>query len=187
MADNGAAERLIERYWDGLLEAEPLLGTAIGDERYDDRLPDPGPEGRAERERLHRGALDEAAALDGSALDGDSRITLDILDAIARRELATLEHRTDRLSAVSHLWGPAGLVGELASLQQTDTPERVERYAARIAATPAFYEAVQEVMREGIADGITAPRIVVERTLAQTDRLIEAGGGGAPPPPPPPP
>ena len=102
MADDGAAE-LIERYWEGLLEAEPLLGTAIGDERYDDRLPDPGPGGRADRERLHRGALDEAAALDRAALDDDTRITLDILDAIARRELAGLEHRTDRLSAVSHL------------------------------------------------------------------------------------
>ena len=180
MADNGAAERLIERYWEGLLEAEPLLGTAIGDERYDDRLPDPGPEGRAERERLHRGALDEAAGLDGSALEDDTRIALDILDAIARRELAALEYRTDRLSAVSHLWGPAGLVGELASLQQADTPERVERYAARIAATPAYYEAVKEVMREGIADGVTAARIVVERALAQTERLIEAGAQDSP-------
>ena len=180
MGDAGAAERLIERYWEGLLRTEPLLGTAIGDERYDDRLPDPGPEGRAERERLHRGALEEAAGLDGSALDDDARITLDILDAIARRDLATLEHRTDRLSVVSHLWGPAGLVGELASLQRADTPERVDRYAARIAATPAYYEAVREIMREGIGDGVTAPRIVVERTLAQTDRVIEAGAQDSP-------
>jgi len=180
MTDDGAAGRLIERYWDDLLALEPLLGTAIGDERYDDRLPDPGPDGRAERERLHRGALDEAAALNGSALDDDTRITLDILDAIARRELAGLEHRTDRLSAVSHLWGPAGLIGELASLQQADTPERVERYTARLAATPAYYEAVHEIMREGIGDGVTAPRIVVERTLAQTDRLIDAGAQDSP-------
>lgn len=180
MTDDGAAGRLIERYWDDLLELEPLIGTAIGDERYDDRLPDPGPDGRAERERLHRGALDEAAALNGSALDDDTRITLDILDAIARRELAGLEHRTDRLSAVSHLWGPAGLIGELASLQRADTPERIERYAARLAATPAYYEAVLEIMREGIGDGVTAPRIVVERTLAQTDRLIEAGAQDSP-------
>src|SRR5262245_21613670 len=175
-----AAERLIERYWEGLLEAEPMLGTAIGDERYDDRLPDPGPEGRARRERLHRGALDEAAGLDGSGVDDDTRITLDILDAIARRELATLEHRTDRLSAVSHLWGPAGLIGELASLQRSDTAERVERYVARIAATPAYYEAVREIMREGIDDGVTAPRIVVERTLAQTERVIKAGAQDSP-------
>src|SRR5262245_2741923 len=180
MTGDGAAERLFERYWEGLLEAEPILGTEIGDERYDDRLPDPGPEGRAERERLHRGALEEIALLDGSELGADTRITLDILEAIARRELASLEHRTDRLSAVSHLWGPAGMIGELASLQRADTPERLEKYAARISATPAYYEATREIMREGIADGVTAPRIVVERALAQTDRLIEAGAEDSP-------
>src|SRR6187549_3687644 len=109
MTGDGTAERLFERYWEGLLEAEPILGTEIGDERYDDRLPDPGPEGRAERERLHRGALEEIALLAGLKLQPYTRITLDILETVARRDLASLEHRTDRLSAVSHLWGPAGL------------------------------------------------------------------------------
>ncbi|HEU4832204.1 MAG TPA: DUF885 domain-containing protein, partial [Actinomycetota bacterium] len=181
MGDDGtAADRLLERYWDGLLEVEPLLGTAIGDERFDDRLPDPGPVGRAERERLHRGALEELGLLEVDELDEDRRVSLDILEAIARRDLAVLEHRTDRLNAVSHLWGPAGLVGELASLQRADTPERIERYAARIAATPAFYDAEIEIMREGIADGVTAPRIVAERALAQTERLIEAGAEDSP-------
>ena len=101
MGDDGtAADRLLERYWDGLLEVEPLLGTAIGDERFDDRLPDPGPVGRAERERLHRGALEELGLLEVDELDEDRRVSLDILEAIARRDLAVLEHRTDRLSAV---------------------------------------------------------------------------------------
>src|SRR4029450_8249499 len=96
------------------------------------------------------------------------------------RARAALDHRTDRLNAVSHLWGPAGLVGELASLQRADMPERIERYAARIAATPAFYDAELEIMREGIADGGTAPRVVAERALAQTERLIEAGAEDSP-------
>src|SRR5262245_25397841 len=94
MADDGAAERLIERYWEGLLEAEPLLGTEIGDERYDDRLPDPGPQGRAQRERLHRGALEEIGLPDGTELNDDTRITLDILETIATRDPAALERRS---------------------------------------------------------------------------------------------
>ncbi|HEY7660645.1 MAG TPA: DUF885 domain-containing protein [Actinomycetota bacterium] len=175
-----AAQKLIDRYWGGLLQTEPLLGTVVGDRRYDDRLPDPGPDGRAARESLHRGALEELALLPRDLPDEDVRLSLDILAAIADRDLASLEHRTDRLWAVSHLWGPAALIGELASLQLADTPERLERYAARIAATPAFYDAAIEVMREGVADGVTAPRIVVERTIAQTDRLLAAGPDGSP-------
>lgn len=180
MTQDEAARRLIDRYWDGLLETEPLLGTAVGDERFDDRLPDSGPDGRGARQRLHAGALEEMGLLDRNELADDLRVSLDILEAIAHRDLAALEHRIDRLSAASHLWGPAGLVGELASLQRADTPERLERYVARISATPAFYDATAEVLREGIADGVTAPRIVVERAIAQTERIIEAGAGSSP-------
>src|SRR4029450_1903695 len=60
------------------------------------------------------------------------------------------------------------------------TAERIDRYTARIAAPPAFYDAELEIMREGIADGVTAPRIVAERALAQTERLIEAGAAEPP-------
>jgi uncharacterized protein (DUF885 family) len=176
----GAARDLIDRYWEGLLRTEPLLGTVVGDERFDDRLPDPSAEGRAARELLHRGALGELDRVPRDLPDEDVRLSLDILEAIARRDLAALEHRTDRLWAVSHLWGPAGLVGELASLQRTDTPERVERYVARLSGMPAFYDAAIEVMHEGVSDGVTAPRIVVERAIGQAERIVEAGVDGSP-------
>lgn len=168
-----AARELVDRYWERLLEHEPLLGTMVGDERYDDRLPDPSEQGRAARETLHRSALEELALLDRDQQDEDLRTTLDILEAIATREIAGLEHRLDRLSSVSHLWGPGGLIGELASMQRADTPERLDRYVARLSAAPAFYDAVMDVMRDGVAAGVTAPRVVVERAVAQVERLIE--------------
>lgn len=167
-----AARALADRYWQQLLEHEPMLGTMVGDERYDDRLPDPSEAGRAARETLHRTALEELALLDRDLADEALRTTLDVLEAIAEREIAGLEHRLDRLSSVSHLWGPGGLIGELASMQRADTPDRLDRYVARLSAAPAFYDAILDVMRDGVAAGITAPRVVVERAVAQVERLI---------------
>lgn len=167
-----AARALADRYWQQLLEHEPMLGTMVGDERYDDRLPDPSESGRAARETLHRTALEELALLDRDLGDEALRTTLDVLEAIAEREIAGLEHRLDRLSAVSHLWGPGGLIGELASMQRADTPDRLDRYVARLSAAPTFYDAILDVMRDGVAAGITAPRVVVERAVAQVERLI---------------
>ena len=46
MNDAGRAVALADRFWEELLEREPIFATAIGDERYDDRLPDIGEEGR---------------------------------------------------------------------------------------------------------------------------------------------
>lgn len=170
--DIQGARTLADRYWEGLLEHEPVLGTMVGDERYDDRLPDPSESGRAAREAFHRSALEELGLLERDLDDEALRTTLDVLEAIATRELAYLEHRLDRLSAVSHLWGPGGLVGELASMQRADTPERLERYLARLSAAPAFYAAIEDVMRDGVAAGVTGPRVVVERAVAQVERLL---------------
>ncbi|MGH2635247.1 MAG: DUF885 domain-containing protein [Actinomycetota bacterium] len=167
-----AARALVDRYWERLLEEEPLLGTMVGDERYDDRLPDPGEAGRAARETFHRSALEELALLDRELDDEGLRTTLDVLEAIAEREITGLEHRLDRLSSVSHLWGPGGLIGELASMQRADTPERLDRYLARLSATPAFYDAILDAMRDGVASGVTGPRVVVERAIAQVERLL---------------
>src|SRR6185369_8795343 len=173
-----AARALVDRYWEGLLELEPFLGTMVGDDRYDDRLPDPSEAGRAARETFHRGALEELALLDRDLDDETLRTTLDMLEAIASRELSSLEHRLDRLWSVSHLWGPGGLVGELASMQRVDSPERLDRYLARLNATPAYYDAVLGIMQDGLAAGVTAPRIVVERAVAQVERLLETPAEG---------
>jgi len=169
--DRGRA--LVDAYWEGLLENDPLLGTLVGDERFDDRLPDPGEEGRARREALHRRALRDLDGIDRSAVrDVGVRTGLDMLEAIAARDLAEIEHRLDRLQVVSHLSGPGQLLGELGSLQRADTPEHLDRYLARLAATPVFFEAVAEVARDGVRAGVTAPRVVVERAVAQVERLL---------------
>lgn len=169
--DRGRA--LVDAYWEGLLENDPLLGTLVGDERFDERLPDPGEEGRARRETLHRRALQDVDRIDRSAVrDVGVRTALDMLEAIAGRDLAEIEHRLDRLQVVSHLWGPGQLLGELGSLQRADTPERLDRYLGRLSATPAFFEAVAEVARDGVRAGVTAPSVVVERAVAQVERLL---------------
>ncbi|MGH2650825.1 MAG: DUF885 family protein, partial [Actinomycetota bacterium] len=166
------ARALVDDYWEGLIEADPLLGTLVGDERFDDRLPDPSEAGRSKREALHRRARTQLEALDRDVPDVGVRTSLDMLEAIALRDLAEIDHRLDRLRVVSHLWGPGQLFGELGSLQRADTPERLDRYLARLDAAPDFFAAVNDVVREGVRAGVTAPRVVVERSVAQVERLM---------------
>jgi uncharacterized protein (DUF885 family) len=166
------ARALADRYWDGLLEHEPLFGTQVGDERYDDRLPDPSEAGLERRAAFQREALDDLRSIDRSGLDPTLRTTLDILEASATRDLAAIEQRIDRLQAVSHLWGPGQLVAELGTMQRADTPERLDRYLTRLRAIPGFLDAVGDVARDGVRAGVTSPRVVAERAVAQVERLL---------------
>ncbi len=166
-------DHLADQTWEGLLEREPLIGTFVGDERYDDRLSDPSEAGRSAEETAMRAGLRDLAELDRTDLDEGRQVTADILEAICSRSLARLEHRLDLLDVANHMNGAVSTLGQIATLQRADTPERLDRLDARLRAFPTYLEASIELLREGVAKQVTAPRVVAERTLGQVDRLLE--------------
>ena len=167
-----AARELAGRFWDQLLEINPVIGTFIGDERFDDRLPDPSEEGLSARKSLFDGALSDLAAIDIESMDLEMRTTLAVLETGARRELSDIEHRIDRFQAVTHLFGPGTLISTLGSTQQADTPERLENYVRRLGAFPHFLEETGKVALEAAKVGQVAPALVVDRAIAQVERLL---------------
>jgi uncharacterized protein (DUF885 family) len=166
-------DHLADQTWEGLLEREPLIGTFVGDERYDDRLSDPSEAGRSAEETAMRAGLRDLADLDRTDLDEGRQVTADILEAICSRSLARLEHRLDLLDVANHMNGAVSTLGQIATLQRADTPERLDRLDARLRAFPAYLDASIDLLREGVAKQVTAPRVVAERTLGQVDRLLE--------------
>lgn len=171
------AVRIVDAYWHRFLAVEPLFATAVGDARFDDVLPDPSEEGRAERQRVHAGLLEAAAGVDTSGLDPEERRTLLLAVALARRELGCLTHNLDRLWAVGHMpighrFGPGLLLGVVAFQQPAETASQRAAYLRRLAAFPAYLQAVAANAAEGLASGVVASRAVVTRTIGQVERLL---------------
>jgi uncharacterized protein (DUF885 family) len=167
------ARELADRYWEQMLELEPLVGTMVGDERFDDRLPDPSEVGRDRNASIQRSALEGIGQVDRASLEVVLRTTIDMIESIAQRQLSDVEHRVDRLSVASHLWGPGQLLAELASMQRADTPERLDRYVARLHAVPDYLSAIEQTVEEGPRVGVTSPKVVAERAVHQVERLLE--------------
>jgi uncharacterized protein (DUF885 family) len=65
-------------------------------------------------------------------------------------------------------------------LQRADTPERADRYVARLRAVPAWLDGLIEVAREGLGARRTQPRVVVDRTVGQIERLLAMAPEGSP-------
>jgi uncharacterized protein (DUF885 family) len=168
---------IVDAYWERFLAVEPLFATAVGDARFDDVLPDPSEVGRAERQRVHSGLLEAAAGVDASGLDPEERRTLLLAGALARRELGCLTHNLDRLWAVGHMpighrHGPGLLLGVMAFQQPAETASQRAAYLRRLAAFPAYLQAVAANAAEGLASGVVASRAVVTRTVGQVERLL---------------
>ncbi len=165
-------DALSDRFWEGILELNPTTATVYGDERYADRLEDPSPAGRAKARRLMEATKVEAEAIPTTGLSIEDRITRDMLIVIADLSVEEDEQGTHRLRVVDQIGGPQTLLPQICQFQSADTPERLEKFLARLRAYPAFMAANADILRESLATGLTAPRIVAERTVQQLKRLL---------------
>jgi uncharacterized protein (DUF885 family) len=169
---NSAVDQLADGFWERFLELSPISATFNGDNRYDDRLPDPGPDGRAAARRLAEDMRAAAASVSDDGLGVEDRITRDVLRVIADIFLAEDDMRLDTLGVVDQMNGPQTLLPQLCQFQAADTPERLEAFTARLRAYPAYMAANAELVAEGLASGLTAPRIVADRTISQLERML---------------
>ena len=163
---------LSDRFWEGILGLNPTTATVYGDERYADRLEDPSPVGRAQARRLMEKTKAEAETIPPDGLSIEDRITRDMLIVIADLSVEEDEQGTHRLRVVDQIGGPQTLLPQICQFQSADTPERLEKFLARLRAYPAYMAANTDILRESMATGLTAPRIVAERTVQQLERLL---------------
>jgi uncharacterized protein (DUF885 family) len=164
--------QLADRFWESILELNPTTATFYGDERYADRLEDPGPDGRARSRALMIRTAAAAGAIETDGLPTEDRITRDMLKVIADLQIEEDDQAFHQLRVVDQMGGPQQLLPQMTQFQPADNPERLEAFIGRLHAYPAYMAANVQILRDGLASGLTAPRIVVERTIAQIERML---------------
>ena len=166
-------DALADRFWEAILALNPTTATFYGDDRYADRLEDPGPDGRQRARAMMERTAADAAAIEAAGLPTEERITRDMLAVIADLHIEEDDEALYQLRVVDQMGGPQQLLPQLTQFQPADTPERLEAFIARLHAYPAFMAANAQNVRDGMASGLTAPRIVAQRTIAQIERMLE--------------
>jgi uncharacterized protein (DUF885 family) len=163
-------DQIAARYWEDVLRLSPTTATVYGDERYNDRLDDPGPAGRAAARQLMERVWREAAAVSPEGLPDEDRITRDILQVVAEAAIESDDLSFHEMLAVDQINGPQTLLAQVAQFQPADTPERLEAWLARIRAYGPYIDAHIDIMADGLRSGRTAARIVADRTIEQLGR-----------------
>ena len=167
-----AVDQLADGFWERFLALSPISATVNGDKRYDDRLPDPGPSGRLAFRRLAEDLIATADSIPAEGLSVEDRITREVFRIIGELGVEQDDMRLDVLQVVDQMGGPQTLLPQLTQFQGADTPVDFENFVARLHAYPAYMAANVELLREAEAMGLTAPRIVAERTIAQVERML---------------
>jgi len=144
---------------DHWLARDPVTATALGDHRFDHRLPDLTAEGLEETLTTLDHALGAIDQVDDLALTTDSLVDLEILRARITGERFLLD------TLAPHTWNPTvanpgTAIHLLLARGFAPLEERLESVAGRLAAVPDFLETARESLT-------SMPRVHVETAIAQ--------------------
>jgi uncharacterized protein (DUF885 family) len=178
LASSSTAEQIAAGYWEELLPMRSFLATVVGDERYDDRLEDPTAAGRAARTGLAAATLADLDRLGREPAAGpedsiEDAVTGDVLRFICEVELEAVATDRWRLGSIDHMDnGPQVALAMLAQAQRADTPLRLDRWLARLAAFPGYIEGHIAQIEEARGLGILPSKYVARRVIDQLDGLL---------------
>ncbi len=175
MTDSKVLASLADEYWEARLQAHPVMATAIGDRRFDDRLEDISPEGRAAWHARLMELHDRVGRITTAQLDEEDRITQAALDEVIRTDVAIAD--ADRHAySVDPLDGPQVGFLNIPAFQSVRTEDEAEDLLARWRAMGPWVDDLIANLRRGASDGRLGVRMLVgcvieqlEETLARPD------------------
>jgi uncharacterized protein (DUF885 family) len=182
-----ALHQLLEAEWEWQLTQFPERATTIGDHRYDDRLRDLSARAVAGRREHHRQRLAAVDAIDRTDLQGEDRVSWDIL-----RFNAELDTREDDLllsaavggdapwsaddspMAVNQMSGPQFSLPQLVRATRFRDEDDYRHYLARLKALPVYLSQLQGQIDPGPAAGWMPPKVALQRLPDQFGPLLSA-------------
>ena len=142
--------------------------------RYD-ALPDDSLAGVAARERRRAAWLKELRGFARGSLGEDgARLAYDLATSRLADDEALGVCRFERWRVSQMLNGWPVAFADMAMAQPVETPELRAQALARYAALPGYVDAQVDALHVGLAEGYSAPRLVVDLVVGQLDGLLAA-------------
>jgi uncharacterized protein (DUF885 family) len=160
--------QLLAESWEFALSEDPLFATDVGDNRFNDRLPRETLADCRRREAKEREFLARLEAIDRKQLARDDQINYDIFGRQKRDAIAEYEFQS-HLMPITNRSGFHVSFPELPLQVPLLSVRDYENYIARLAAFDRYVADHVELLREGIAQKMTLPGIVmvdVDKVLA---------------------
>ena len=169
-------EGLYEEFWEEQLKLNPVQATFVGDPRYNDQLPNfLAAEFRQQTHDFNQKWLDRVSAIEGTALEGQARLSYDIFV----RDLKNLlegERFPGWLQPVNQFGSFASFFAQLGSgtsAQPFATVQDYDNWIKRASAAPVIFDQAIANMREGMQKGVVQPKVLMQKVLPQLDALIK--------------
>jgi uncharacterized protein (DUF885 family) len=164
-------EALYEAEWQRWLREDPTLATSVGDPRYNDRWPDLSLAALGKTRDADRAALATLLEIDATGLPAADRLNYEIAKVQFGRRVAGAPFKP-YVYAISHMGslqseGSVQTANEIAEIAPFATVRDYENWIARLRGFGAYVDQVTELLRLGVREKRTQPRVVMERVRPQ--------------------
>ena len=161
-----ALHALFEADHERMLRTEPLRATALGDRRYNDRLPDLSAAARAREQAAVLASHETLMGIDRAALDDADQLNYDIYLLLLEERIERADFHTE-LMPISHRGGVHTLGETLRQAWWPETEQDHRDWIARLEAYGDYVDGTIGLMHEGVETGWVAPRVIMERVPPQ--------------------
>lgn len=162
-------QQLFAKEWEHRLQESPLLATSVGDDRFNDRLPDFSLGSARASYEFYQQIARELDAIAVAALSDADRVSYDVFQVEVRRNLDSYETGA-YLMPMNADSGFHHYFARLGDESPLNTPRDFSNYIARLRAWPQLVDGLVETMREGLKRGITPPAVTMQG-FAETARV----------------
>ncbi len=169
-------EQLYVDYWEASLKLNPLQATFVGDERYNDQLPNFfSPEYRDESIAFSQNWLKKFEAINPDDVTGQTRLSYDIMVRSLKLDLEGNQFRTDLmpLNQFGNIVGSFAQLGSGTSAQPFKTVQDYDNWLKRAGKVPELLSQMQVNMREGMKIGMVQPKVLMIKVLPQLDDIAK--------------
>lgn len=162
--------RLFDDEWERGMRENPEEASYRGDKRYNDRWTDMSMAAIQSRMDGDAEALERLRAIDRKALSASDQLHYDVMAWDLAKSVERQKYR-EYLRPVSQRGGIQNAEG-IAEVLPFATVKDYRDWLARMQALPVAIEQTQALMRDGVAAGITPPRVLMERVVGQIQAQI---------------
>jgi uncharacterized protein (DUF885 family) len=168
-----AQNALFEESWQTNLKLAPTLATAVGDDRYNDRLGDNSLAAVAARHEINAGFLARIKSISPEGFSEEDRTSHDLFLRNLQEGMDDYDLK-DYEMPVNAQGGIHTGLADLPNAVPLDSVKHYEDYIARLHQIPKALLQTEEVMRAGVKDHLVIVKFLAEKIPTQCSGIIAA-------------
>ncbi len=178
-ASTKALKSLLAEEWEYELRTTPETATALGDNRFNDRLDDDSPQFHQSDLKQNQEFLARFQALSPAGLSPQDALSLELMIRKLREAIEGAQFKPWEMP-VTQMQGIHLSLIELSTFMPFNTVKDYENYLSRLHQVPHAFDQTISNMRQGMKDRLMPPRYLLDKVTLQAEDIAGKGGAASP-------